>query len=61
MDKINIKYDGKDYKFNKGVTVLDVSESVYKGKYPVLAAFIDNEIVSLDKKLLVILVLNLLL
>ncbi len=51
MDKINIKYDGKDYKFNKGVTVLDVSEFVYKGKYPVLAAFIDNEIVSLDKKI----------
>lgn len=50
MEKINIIVDNKNYDFDKGVTLLEISRKVYKGKFPVLVAFVDNEIFSLDKK-----------
>lgn len=51
MEKINIIIDDEKYDFDKGITLLELSKKVYKGKFPVLVAFIDNEIFSLDKKI----------
>lgn len=51
MNKIKIVVNNKEYQFDSGVTLLDISKEVYNEEYPVLAAFVDNEIFSLDKKI----------
>lgn len=51
MSEINLIIDEKEYTFSKGITLEEVVNKVYKGKHPVLTAFVDNEMFSLDRKL----------
>ena len=50
MKKIKVIVNNKEYDFDKGISLLEISREIYKSKFPVLVAFIDNEIFSLDKK-----------
>ena len=50
MEKINITIDNKKYKFNKGITLLDIAKEVHTSSFAPLVAYIDNEIFPLDKK-----------
>lgn len=50
MEKIKVIINNKEYEFDKGISLLEISNEVYKEKFPVLVAFIDNEVFSLDKK-----------
>lgn len=51
MEKINITIDKEKYDFDKGITLLEISKKLHKDKFPVLVAYVDNEIFSLDKKI----------
>lgn len=50
MSKINVIINDEKYDFDKGITLKEISDKVYSGTFPVLTAFIDNEIFSLDKE-----------
>ena len=48
---INVLINGSYYKFNKGVKLIDIYNEVKENyKYPVLVAFVDNEICELSEK-----------
>lgn len=52
MAKINVTIKGEKYDFDKGITLLEISNKLYKDeKIKPLVAFIDNQIYSLDTKL----------
>ena len=51
MEKINVIINDEKYDFDKGITLFEISEKVYKEEFPALVAFVDNEIFSLDKKI----------
>lgn len=51
MDKINVTMDGKEIVLEKKCLLNDVVVNHYKGSNPALAAYVNNEIYSLDKKL----------
>lgn len=52
MAKINVLINNEKYDFDKGITLFEISKKVYKGKFPVLACYMDNEIHSLDVKVM---------
>ena len=52
MAKVNVIINNEKYDFDMGITLFEISKKVYKGKFPVLACFMDNEIHSLDTKVL---------
>ena len=52
MKKINITFNDKKYEFDEGITLEEVSKKLYKGNFPALVGYVDNEIFSLDKKIL---------
>ena len=51
MKKINVIINDEKYDFDKGITLLEIANKVYKEKFPAIVAFVDNELFSLDKKI----------
>ena len=51
MEKINVIINDEKYDFDKGITLLEIANKVYKEKFPAIVAFVDNELFSLDKKI----------
>ena len=49
MSKSNVVIDNEKYDFDEGITLLEISRK-FDHKFPVLVAFMDNEIFSLDTK-----------
>ena len=49
MSKINVVIDGEKYDFDSGITLLEISKK-FDFKFPVLSAFIDNELFILSTK-----------
>ncbi len=52
MEKINVRINDEKHIFDEGITLKEIVDKVYTGKFPVLVAFIDNEIFPLDKKVM---------
>ena len=49
MDDIKITINGEVFSFPKGISLKDIVKDKYKEEIPCLAAYIDNELSSLDK------------
>ena len=46
MEKINVIINDEKYDFDKGITLLEIANKVYKEKFPAIVAFVDNELFS---------------
>ena len=51
MEKINVIINDEKYDFDKGITLPEIANKVYKEKFPAIVAFVDNQLFSLDKKI----------
>ncbi len=50
MKNITVTYNDNEYAFESGTTVNDISKAIYKGKFPVLCAYVGNELYRIDKE-----------
>ena len=51
MGKINVIIDNENYDFDEGITLLEIAKK-FKSDNPILAAYVGNEIQSLDAKII---------